>query len=111
MKNNFSPEDILESLKDLKQNLSTIFNRNNSTKTRILLIGPTGSGKTTLMHLISGCKMIAAKIPKNPSYVLQCEGKCNVPQMKIGHTRAAETTLPALHEKNNFLLKLQRTYY
>ena len=48
--------------------------------------------------------MKATKIPRNPSLVLQCDGRCPVSQLKIGHTRAAETFMPALLEKDKILL-------
>lgn len=100
-----SPENILEKIKEVQQQLESLLSNNNSTKTRVLLLGPTGVGKTTFMHLLAQCNISSSYIASNPNLVLQCnEGQCKLPNFIIGHTGEAETTLPGLREESNVLL-------
>ena len=64
---------------------------------KILFLSPTGSGKTTLMHLLSGCNMIA-DIRGTLEAALFCNGQWKVHDMKIGHSNHAETYFPAIYE-------------
>lgn len=96
MEEKLSIAEILNELKELKIKLETMFNEKNSDKTRVLLLGPTGVGKTTFMHLIAGCNITAEKISENHNVVLNCKENCKANNIKIGHTKNAETTLPSL---------------
>ncbi|KAK8884604.1 hypothetical protein M9Y10_043720 [Tritrichomonas musculus] len=103
MEEDLSIAEILSELKELKTKLETMFDESNSNKTRVLLLGPTGVGKTTFTHLIAGCNMTAEKIRGNHNVVLNCKGNCKANNIKIGHTKNAETTLPSLLHNSDVL--------
>lgn len=65
-----SPENILEKIKEVQQQLESLFSNNNSAKTRVLLLGPTGVGKTTFMHVLAQCNISSSYIDSNPNLVL-----------------------------------------
>lgn len=102
-KEDLSPEEIIAEIAKLEKDVENLFTKENSKKTRILFLGPTGSGKTTLMHLLSGCHMIADNRGTLET-ALYCDGKCRVGNMKIGHLAHAETCFPAIDERNDYIL-------
>lgn len=104
MEENFSPKEIIKDIKQLDAELEILWSQNNLTKTRILLLGPTGCGKTTLMHLLSGCKMVAEIVKPNIKKVLCCKGGCKASKLKIGHRAVAETRIPSIIEEDEYLL-------
>ena len=63
---------LLEGLKTLKQTLASMDFHQQPDITKAFLCGPTGTGKTTFMHLMAKCNLKASKIPGNPDIVLNC---------------------------------------
>lgn len=98
------PETTLSNIELLNQQFKTLIDEKNSLKTRVLLLGSTGTGKTTFMHLMAGCEMDALKIEKNPSLILNCGGNCPVSGMNISHISKSETISPGLMKQSNILL-------
>ena len=68
--------------------------------TRVLVLGVTGSGKSTLVHSLAGKELISDK-----EFELDVKGKDYLPGLKIGHGVDSATTIPrSWYDQSNNLV-------
>lgn len=60
----------------------------------IILLGTTGVGKSTLVNLIAGCKLVPKQSSFSKDLVYAIDEKVGCQPSKIGHGIASETSLP-----------------